>query len=267
MLETLDAQRVEELLRPGGPWTRLAFVAETGSTNTDLAHWAREGRAEAGTVLVTELQRAGKGRQGRGWQAPPGRALTFSSLLHPKVPAPRWGWLPLLAGISLRDAVTEATGVSARLKWPNDLLAPDGRKLAGVLAERVEVGEAALAVIGIGLNVSQRDDELPAPSATSLVLAGAGEVDRESLLARILDELGARLLAWEAAGGDPDQGLRKAYRQCSATLGTLVRVALPTGDVLAGTALDVDHEGCLVVRPEGSAEVVAVAAGDVVHVR
>lgn len=261
MDQDLDVERLRARL--GTTWDPVAVVEETGSTNADLAAAARAGTATAGAVLVTELQVAGRGRQGRGWHAPPGRALTFSTLVEPGVPAARWGWLPLLAGVALVDAVRAVADVPVRLKWPNDLLAPDGRKLAGILVERVD---AALAVVGIGINVRQSSVELPVESATSLALVTGQPVDRAELLVAVLGELATRLETWRASG-DLGAALRSAYVERSATLGTPVRVHLPGDELLDGTAVEVDVEGRLVVRPsEGGAER-AVAAGDVVHVR
>ena len=237
-------------------WTALEVRAQTGSTNTDLAAAARAGAPE-GTVLVAEQQLAGRGRAGRSWSSPPRAGLTLSVLLRPAVPQARWGWLPLLAGVALVESVELA---DAALKWPNDLLVRD-RKCAGILVEAA--GPAA--VVGIGLNVSQTADELPA-GATSLALAGARTTDREALLRALLVRIEGWYAAWRAAGGDPDRcGLRDAYRERCATLGRTVRVALPGGAELAGDAEDVNGEGRLVVRTVDGHR--TVAAGDVVHVR
>jgi BirA family transcriptional regulator, biotin operon repressor / biotin---[acetyl-CoA-carboxylase] ligase len=270
----LDVERLRgRLLGPASPWTALDVVAQTGSTNADLVAAARAGTAAAGSVLLAELQVAGRGRLGRGWQAPPGRALTFSVLVAPGVPTDRWGWLPLLTGVALVDAVGSAAGVSAGLKWPNDLLSADGRKLAGVLTERVDTADGARAVVGIGLNVGQTAEELPVATATSLALALGADVDREDVLVAVLLGLAGWLHEWRAAGGDADAGaegsLRSAYRARSATLDQAVRVVLPGDRVLEGTAVDVDRQGRLVLRPGAATggPDVAVAAGDVVHVR
>jgi BirA family transcriptional regulator, biotin operon repressor / biotin---[acetyl-CoA-carboxylase] ligase len=268
----LDVERLRaRLIGPDSRWRALDLVEETGSTNADLAAAARSGSAPAWSVLLAEHQVAGRGRLGRGWQAPPGRALTFSVLVDPGVPAARWGWLPLLTGVALVDAVGAAAGVPARLKWPNDLLAADGRKLAGVLAERVDTASGPWAVVGIGLNVSQLQEELPGPTATSLEVVRRGDVDREEVLVALLLGLDERLSAWRGAAGDPDAGgpasLRSAYRARSATIEQAVRVLLPGDQVLQGTAVDVDPEGRLVVRTETAGGDVVVAAGDVVHVR
>ena len=254
-----DALRAAAV-RPGSPWCDVDVVAETGSTNADLSARARDG-ARGGSVLVAEVQRAGRGRMGRAWAAPARSSLTFSMLLRPALDTARWSWLPLLTGVAVVEAVARRTEVYARLKWPNDLLVGN-RKVAGILAERA--GDAV--VVGVGLNVTQTAAELPVDTATSLALEGADPPDRTALLIAVLHEVGDWYAAWRGAAGDPGRsGLREAYRRRCATLGRRVRVELPAGDVFSGDAEDVDEAGRLVVRtPDGER---AVSAGDVVHVR
>jgi BirA family biotin operon repressor/biotin-[acetyl-CoA-carboxylase] ligase len=252
------------LLVPGGLWTSLEVVDRTESTNADVAEAARKGAAE-GLVVVAEQQTAGRGRLGRGWESPPRAGLAVSVLLRPEpaVPVGRYGWLPLLAGVALVEAVRRLGEVDAVLKWPNDLLI-DGRKCAGILAESVA---GAAVVLGIGLNVTLEEAELPRPDATSLALAGAACTDRGVLLRGVLRELAAGYRRWRDTGGDPyDSGLRDAYRMHCATIGRPVRAALPGGVTLTGTASDVDGDGRLVVT-EGDGTLTAVAAGDIVHLR
>jgi BirA family biotin operon repressor/biotin-[acetyl-CoA-carboxylase] ligase len=236
--------------------------AETGSTNVDVAAAARAGAAE-GLVVVAERQTAGRGRLGREWTSPPRAGLAVSVLLRPgKVPFKWYGWLPLLAGVSLVETVRRLGDVAAVLKWPNDLLI-DCHKCAGILAE--STGDAV--VLGIGLNVTLQEVELPTPDATSLLLAGSACTDRDPLLRSLLRTLAGWYERWSEAAGDPeDSGLRLAYLMHCATLGRQVTIALPAGTSLAGTASDVDSTGRLVVTgPDGRST--AVAAGDVVHVR
>jgi BirA family biotin operon repressor/biotin-[acetyl-CoA-carboxylase] ligase len=254
------------LVRPGGLWRDLEVVESTGSTNADLLARAQAGEPE-GAVLAAEEQRAGRGRMGRTWTSPPRAALTVSVLLKPAVPPARRGWLPLLAGVAVATAVTQVTGVRTGLKWPNDLLTADA-KLAGILAEAS--GDAV--VVGIGLNVSTEPAEFPAPRpgalpATSLRAAGATALDRASLLLAILGELEHWYRAWQRVGGDPARsGLRAEYTRLSATIGRTVRAELPGGQALSGPAAGVDSDGRLLVRVSSGSEV-AVAAGDVVHLR
>jgi BirA family biotin operon repressor/biotin-[acetyl-CoA-carboxylase] ligase len=255
----LSASRLRQaLITPDGFWTDLVLHAETGSTNADAAAAARAGAAE-GLVVVAERQNAGRGRLDRQWVSPPRAGLTLSVVLKPPS---RYQWLPLLAGVALVETVRRLGEVDAVLKWPNDLLI-DGRKCAGILAE--SVGESV--VLGIGLNVTLREPELPRPDATSLLLAGSTCVDRDPLLRALLRTLAGWYLRWRDAAGDPEtSGLREAYRVHCGTLGQAVRVALPDGSQLVGTASDVDGAGRLVVTgPDGVPT--AVAAGDIEHVR
>ena len=254
------------VLRPDGLWTSLRVVEETGSTNSDLVAEAARGAA-AGAVLVAEEQTAGRGRLERRWSAPARSGIFLSMLLRPDgVPKQRWGWLPLLVGVSAASALSQVSGVEVRLKWPNDLLVGIGgeeRKLGGILAELA--GDAV--VVGIGLNVSLREDELPVPAAGSLALAGAAVTDRETLLRALLRTFDELYADWAGAAGDPEaSGLRVAYAAQCATLGRSVRVELPGGRELLGEAVAVDGDGRLVVR-DGAGEERAVGAGDVLHVR
>lgn len=254
----------QALIVPGGFWTALDVKSATGSTNADAAQAARDGAGE-GLVVVAEQQASGRGRLGRQWQSPARAGLAFSVLVRPGpvVPLGWYGWLPLLTGVALVETVRRLGAVDAVLKWPNDMLI-DGRKCAGILAEALP-GAGDGVVLGIGLNVTLREDELPAPTATSLVLAGSTCTDRDPLLRALLRELANWYERWRAAGGDPEaSGLRQAYLLHCSTIGRSVRVALP-GGVLTGTASDVDGDGRLVVSG-ASGESTAVAAGDVEHV-
>jgi BirA family transcriptional regulator, biotin operon repressor / biotin---[acetyl-CoA-carboxylase] ligase len=254
------------LVVPGALWRRIDVRAETGSTNADVAAAAQRGEPE-GLVVVAEQQVAGRGRRDRQWVSPPRAGLTLSVLLRPgeAVAAKTWGWLPLLAGVALRQAVQRRAAVDASLKWPNDLLIGDA-KCAGILAE--VIGDAV--VLGIGLNVTTRPDELPptaGPAATSLRIAGARDIDRDPLLRALLRGLAEWYGGWREAGGDAEMcGLLSAYRAACATLGRGVTVRLPAGAELVGTATTVDRDGQLVIRTvEGLDR--RVSAGEVVHVR
>ncbi|MFF2577446.1 biotin--[acetyl-CoA-carboxylase] ligase [Streptomyces goshikiensis] len=254
------------LVNDGGLWTSVEVVPSTGSTNSDLA--ARAAELPEGAVLVAEEQTAGRGRLDRSWVAPARSGLFFSVLLKPgaAVPQERWGWLTLLAGVAAATGLSRAAGVDTALKWPNDLLViVDGeeRKTGGILAERVGDG----VVLGIGLNVTLTDAELPVPEAGSLALAKASVTDREPLLKAVLRSLEEWYGEWRAAGGDPAaSGLQETYAAGCATLGRHVRAELPGGRRLTGTAEAVDADGRLVVRTaDGERE--PVGAGDVIHLR
>jgi BirA family biotin operon repressor/biotin-[acetyl-CoA-carboxylase] ligase len=248
------------LTRDGGLWRSLEVVESIGSTNAELLARAAADAPE-GTVLVAEHQEAGRGRLDRTWTSPPRAGLTVSLLVRPDVPAARRGWLPLLTGVALAESVGELTGVRASLKWPNDLLALDGRKLAGILAE---VGGGAV-VVGTGLNVNTDAAELP-DTGTSLSVVTGRPVDRGPVLLAFLRAFERRYRGWARALGDPvASGLARDYLAWSSTVGSTVEVTMPDGSLLTGTAQAVDWDGRLVVAtPQGPVE---LASGDVRHVR
>lgn len=257
----LDAALLREGLS-GTPWRRLDVVVETGSTNADLLARATAGEDIDGAVLVAEHQTAGRGRNGRTWSAAPRAQITFSVGVNAgEVPTDGWGWLPLAAGVAVVDAVAAVTGVQAGLKWPNDVLA-GGAKLAGILAE--VAAPKPLIVVGVGLNVTLRADEVADPAATSLLDLGVRAPCRDGLLHRLLGELGSRVDSWRATGG-ADATLIADYRTRSLTIGSRVRATLPGNRVIVGVARSIDDQGRL--RIESVGETVAVSAGDVVHIR
>jgi BirA family transcriptional regulator, biotin operon repressor / biotin---[acetyl-CoA-carboxylase] ligase len=261
----LDATALRRaLVRPESGWRDVVVVEEAASTNSELARRARDGAAP-GLVLVAEHQSVGRGRLNRVWTSPPRSGLTLSVLLDPAdVPTQQWPWLPLLTGVAVVEAVRRVTEVDADLKWPNDVLVGD-RKLAGILAERVEAQTGSLAVVGIGLNVTLGRDEAPTAEATSLLLEQATTTDRTVVLREVLRVLDSLYGAWVRSSGDPESGLAESYARRCSTLGREVAVALPGGGSLRGEAVRLDAGGRLVVRTDGREEV--VGAGDVVHVR
>lgn len=244
----------------GARWPRTEVVDEVESTNATLA---RDTAAPHRAVLVAEHQRSGRGRLDRTWTSPPRAGLTFSVVLRPTAPSRTWGWLPLLAGVAVQDALADSTGVAAQLKWPNDVLhGPSERKLAGILAQ--SSGDAV--VIGIGLNVSTTEAELPVETATSLALCGATELDRTALLAGILTRLDGRAAQWDAVAGNAEAcGLAADYRNACATLGRTVVVSTTAGRALTGRAAGIDSDGRLQIAQDGQMH--TVGAGDVEHLR
>lgn len=259
----IDAVALSDQVQDSSPvWRRIDVVRETGSTNADMLARAERGEDIDGAVLITEHQTAGRGRQGRSWVDAPGAQITVSFGVDAgAVPTERWGWLPLTTGVAVIDAVKAVTGVDASLKWPNDVLAKGG-KLAGILAE-VAARRRAI-VVGLGLNVSLRRDEISVPEATSLRELGADAPDRVQLIAVLLRELGERIVVWRNTAG-ADAALAADYRLRCQTLGTPVRAILPGGREIVGVARDVDEQGRLCIDSGG--ETVVVSAGDVVHLR
>ena len=245
------------LLTSDSPWHDLEHQLTIGSTNARAAMVGEPWR-----VVVADHQSEGRGRLARSWEAPPGTSVAVSATVP--LPPDGAGWLPLLAGLSVAEAITAATGLAAELKWPNDVLLPDDadRKVCGVLCEVVTGLGAAFVVVGAGVNVDQTREQLPVDTATSLALAGAEEVDRNRLVAAYL----RGLAGWYAALTGPDPAApRAAYRRRCTTVGRPVTVSRPDRADVVGTAVAVDDGGRLVVDSADGRH--AWAAGDVTHVR
>lgn len=241
--EPFDHTEFEHL---AGGWIAAVHAHPSlGSTNDEAARLAEAGAPE-GVVVVADEQTAGRGRLGRTWTAEAGTSLLASWIVRPPYAADRWPLLSLATGVAVAEAVIDR-GVEAQLKWPNDVLAGH-RKLAGILAEAGN----GFVVVGLGLNV--RQDSFPEGlSATSLLLERARPVGRARLLGAVLE----RFAPYAA---DPGSAL-EPYRRLCATLGRRVRVERAGASGVEGPAEAVGERGELVVGG------VAVAAGDVVHLR
>ena len=210
--------------------------------------------APEGTVVVAEEQTSGRGRRGRTWESSARAGLWWSLLLRPGVPADRLGWLPLVVGVGVARGVRSAVGVEVALKWPNDVLM-EGRKLAGILAERLADGSV---VVGVGINVDQDEAELP-EGGGSLRTSGIS-ADRTAVLIDVLAAIAVTYREW-LAGADVIQ----EYADLSATLGHDVRADL--GDrVVIGHAVRLGPSGELVVVDAGGVEH-ELSAGDVTLAR
>lgn len=244
------------------PW-QVRYIAVTGSTNADLV--ARAADTPDRTVLITDEQRSGRGRLGRTWQAPAGCALLMSLLLRPvSVPPAQRGWIGAILGMAAIRAIRARTGLTPALKWPNDVLI-DAYKVGGILAEMA--GDAL--VVGIGLNLTVARVDLPRADATSLLLAGAKPetLDRDGLASDILDALDPLLYRWyEAAGDVESSGIREQYLADCATVGQPVRIELPSGEIVTGSATDIHADGALEIATPGSGSR-SFLAGDIRHLR
>jgi len=245
----------------------IDVLPEIGSTNVELVARASAADLPDFSVLVTDTQTAGKGRLGRSWVAPPGTTLAISVLLRPgSMPVQRLGWLPLLAGLAMTRAVGSLVAShEVSLKWPNDVHI-DGLKVSGILAELLPGGESV--VIGAGLNLTMTEAQLPVSTATSLTLNGVDGGDIvDRALSAYLQHLRKLYETFSNSGLDATaSGLREAVTRACGTIGRRVRVELPDGADLYGTAESIDELGRLVVlAADGSRQ--RVAAGDVTHLR
>ncbi len=258
--------RIEEAdllsrLPPDSMWKSFHLFPVTDSTNLRAALLAESG-APHGTVLCADSQTGGRGRLGRTWESPPGLNLYVSLLVRPGIDPREAPRLTLVAAVALAEAVEEAAGIPAALKWPNDLYL-GGKKAAGILAEMsADPDRVRHVVVGIGVNVNAGSEDFPAylrARATSLKRETARDHLRVDLLARIL------LRFEEAYGSFLSNGLEgllpRWNRRC---LLSGRRVRLRHGERESrGTAIRVDAEGALLFRPEGESRAHRIHSGEI----
>lgn len=299
-LLSLDEELLQRRLISTGLYSALRRVETTGSTNAELIAAAQSpdfgARWPHMSVLTAEEQTGGRGRLGRTWSSPKSAALATSILLRPTMPASQWHWLSLAAGLALVRALA-AHKVTAALKWPNDVHVK-GRKIAGLLAE-VPPTAPQTVIIGCGINVLLKQDQLPTDSSTSLLLElerGGGDALepgtqataqlRTQLLADWLEHFAG--LMRQAQREADISGLRNRIIAAVSTTGQQVRVELPDGTAARGRALGVAANGALEIEVTarrrtvldaeagGGAEALwqrtapereSYTAGDVVHLR
>lgn len=251
---SLDLARVRARLVEGEIRWSLHYESRCSSTQ-DLARSAADAGADQGWTVITDQQLEGRGRSGRAWVAPDGTALLFSTILYPPVDV--LPLLSLLAALSVAGGIEVATGVVAELKWPNDVLVDDD-KLAGILLEHP--GGAAV-ILGVGVNVNQLADGLP-EGATSLLTLTGHSLDREALLAAILNDLAN---AYDRADREGVGWIVPGWRSRSSMLGKPVAFQRD-GETVRGVAEDLGADGALLVRLEDGTRV-SVIAGEVERLR
>jgi BirA family biotin operon repressor/biotin-[acetyl-CoA-carboxylase] ligase len=277
--------------RSRGAVPRFDWLEQVGSTN-DALREAEQGADAAplphGSVVVTDDQTHGRGRLGRTWLAPTGKTLAISVLLRPELsggrpfPPDAYGWIPLMAGAAMTEAVRNAvhaasaaraesdeddgTGrLDVELKWPNDVLI-SGYKVCGILSELVP--DTGAVIVGAGLNLTLDEHDLPTLTSTSLLLATGMAPDADAVLADYLTGLLAQFERFARAGADAAvSGVAEHVGGLCGTLGIEVRVELPGGAELIGLAERLDEHGRLVVVDRENGEPQSVAAGDVTHLR
>lgn len=236
--------------------TRFHYEPVLDSTNTKCKKLARDGAPE-GLVVLTEEQRAGRGRRGRSWVSPPYLGIYCSVLLRPQIPLQQVAQMSLMTAVALQAEIEGST-----IKWPNDLLIGD-RKLGGILVEvDAEPDLVKAVIVGFGINVNQEQDQLPLDlqkTATSLRISHQRSFARVALLQRLLLSLERTYKGFLSEGFGP------ILQRCKAVCSTLKRevvVYKPGGDILQGTALDIAADGALVVQST-TGELVPVYAGEV----
>ena len=257
MSDRLTREAILAALETAFVGRNLEVYDAIGSTNARAVDWAHED-APDGALVIADEQTAGRGRLGRRWHAPPGSALLFSLVLRPDLTPMQAQRATMLCSSAAVEAIGAVTGLTARIKWPNDIVI-EGKKVGGVLTELGLAGrELAFVVVGMGLNVNLDPAQIPEALAppTSLQAERGAPVPRLPLLAALLQAVEARYTAL-GQGWSPHE----EWRDHLATLGQPVQVGTPE-EVIVGVAEDVNADGALLVRtPEGALRTVLV--GDV----
>ena len=228
------------------------MVDLTTSTQSDLAELVNSKSIETGEVLATEFQSAGRGRLDRTFEAESGSALLFSLYLSPKRPRSEWGFIAHLAALSLHEIISPDLPVEVWLKWPNDILIGE-KKVAGLLAQATDEG----VIVGIGINVGMTAQELPVANATSLLLAGATQLDRNLILSKFLNLFKDNFAKWDEGADFVDR-----YSKVCATLGREVQIEVAGRANRIGIAKSINKFGALLLE-----DGFEVNVGDVVHLR
>lgn len=249
---------------------RLELFDEVASTNREASTLAQAG-AEHGTVVAADSQTAGRGRLSRTWFSPPGSNLYCSVIVMKPLPADRltnWlSWLPLIAALAAAEAVRNVAGTTLSVKWPNDLVIAD-RKVGGILCESGSTPTGPYQVIGVGLNVNLDLTDFPPglkESATSLWLTRRQVIDRNRLLAQLLNELEPCIDELLDRG---TERIAQAYGRCCSTIGQLVKATMAAGQECVGIAEAIGSDGSLVVRPTAPPSVpTSLRVADIVHLR
>jgi BirA family biotin operon repressor/biotin-[acetyl-CoA-carboxylase] ligase len=245
----LDLGLIEHALTASLLPFNLRYFPTLDSTNTYAMQLA-SGAAQEGLVIITDHQFAGRGRMGRAWEGFPRRQLTFTIVLAPPFPA---YWLMMASALSVQEAIGAVTGLTAAIKWPNDVLV-GGKKVCGILIETS--GDVAVVGVGVNVNGSLAQRLELAERATTLQDETGVLLSREALAAEILLTFARHYAAMRACGAAGRAAVRAAWRERLMTLGRDVRVAQGATHV-SGWAEDVESDGALVVRqPNGERTII-----------
>jgi BirA family biotin operon repressor/biotin-[acetyl-CoA-carboxylase] ligase len=253
----MKRERFDALLKTKALGKSAVFLENVNSTNVTAKHLAQNGCAH-GQLVVSEHQNEGRGRRGKTWSDEVGQSVCMSLVLRPVISAELAPRYPLAVALALYEALA-IMGISAKIKWPNDLL-HCGKKLSGILLEAGISEKGLFLVVGVGINVNQTSfDGDIRDTATSLRLIAGKELERESVLAAMLNCMEGIFPLCETDEGF--ERLLKRYTAASCTFGKKVDIIGVDGK-LTGVAETLDALGRLLVRTKDGT-LAAVTAGDV----
>ena len=257
--EVLSESELSSRIHTKWAGKNLHYFKETGSTNTDAKRFAEAGESH-GTLVVADMQSAGRGRRGRSWQAPFETTISMTIILKPDFAPNRAPMLTLVMALSVAKAMVEITNLDCKIKWPNDIVV-NGKKVCGILTEmNAEMDYIHYVVIGVGINVNlEKFPEDIAETATSLLLESGHPVSRAQLIQKSMEYFEQD---YETFVRDQNfSGLMQEYGTYLVNKGTPVKVLDPKGE-FTGTARGINEQGELLVELEDGS-ITAIYAGEV----
>ena len=262
--DLLTPSEVRPILRTKWMGRSIHHFHSMDSTNSMAYQLALQG-AEEGEIVVAESQKKGRGRLGRKWYSPPLTNLYLSVILRPEIPPQQASLITLMAAVATAGAIHKFSGLHPTIKWPNDILLKN-RKVAGLLNEiHSETDRIHFVILGVGVNLNM-DEKMFSKEirslATSLKRETGESVSRKAFLQTLLEELEMWYETFLKEGASP---VLKAWREKAQIQGRPVKVT-SFGEVLSGTAIDVDSDGALVLETK-EGERKRVVAGDVEYAR
>lgn len=238
---------------------KIYSYASIDSTNNIAYKMAEEG-ADEGSVIVAEEQKKGKGRIGRSWSSPKG-GIYFSLILRPGMVPTEVSKLTLVAAVSVAQAIRELTGISALIKWPNDILV-NNKKLCGILTElKAEQDQTSFVILGVGINVNTKPSLLP-KHATSITKELGRDFPKVDLMRKLLKNIETHYILFK---NNKFKDIIGEWKDLSAILGSRVKV-MDKAHNIEGMAIDVDEGGALIVRLDNGLNE-RILAGDIIKVR
>lgn len=257
----MNREKIVSRIEENTTWLarNLVFHEETGSTNEDIKQLADKG-AVNGTLVIADMQTAGRGRRGRTWISPKGNSIYMSLLLRPACMPNQASALTLVMALAVLEAMEELVPGRSGIKWPNDIVM-NGKKVCGILTEMsLEKNTIGYVVIGIGINANQSSfDEKISATATSLLLEFGKKIDRTQFIGRMLHYFEQKYAQFEKTWDLT--GLVDKYNRYLLNRDRQVRVLDPQGEY-EGVALGINSQGELIVRKQDG-EIVEVYAGEV----
>ena len=245
----------QELKKRTSLWQEYVLLDEVDSTN----EFIKKMEKKEGLFVLANFQTHGKGRQNRSWVAPKNSSIFMSICLKPTKNG-RLSWIPLLTSLSLFRSLESLTTDKIKIKWPNDLVQIKNNeqfKFSGILVEMID----EYAVVGVGINYNQKNDELPIKNATSLKTILSGEITKEEIIASFISEFAALWQEENLAAVWPTNTSIRDYKKNCVTIGQEIKAQLFDKDIIQGKAVDVLETGELKV--ETGSKTVNLSSADI----